>query len=708
MKVKPFLMVMVLVGLTPNGAVANELYPVGKSAFVIIKIPDQRNNSKCNIELTMPDGAKIEREFTSPNYEETISFKPSIAGRNTIKWEGKYKSRGLNSVQACTGKGELIVDVLPINTALSAEDYERLRDAKNLYRDKKYAEGFPAVRDLALKGVTQAQVQLAISYFSGFGVTRDFKEAFKWAEVSSSFDDKAKALLGHLYLNGLGVPQTCPAAIKNLDEAMAGNAHEAYGSMAFAYANGKCVARDFTQAIRFAKKANELGNVASGDLLGVLTERGLGTEKNIEEAKAWYKKAADAGNVGAKRNLESLIANEERQAIDREKVAKEAEAKRVAELALKKKQEEEAREKAIAEARERKKAEEEERQKKLAEEKEIKWKNSPEYKRQQAAIERVEKLRANTQSGKRTSDVQNSVAYPLLSIDVLSSEFQKLPPNKVSEVYRDFYNDAAFVGAGYKSAVAALEICVGVQGERLKYLEKVSGGEMGPLTLRVQRAKFNSCNNWLNNMMEDGFAVRSEVSKRVLSIKEKFKYAEDTVVQDRGVALKEMVRIADEINDLLQLVVTRAISKVVAEYKNGGSSISPQTAVVISSSIDSQRERSNARQTNNEILMATISCGLGTGDHINILACFAGGRDGLATELEIRNGSKYGLYKLFNINELGVEDSQGLNIQLNGSYSIVAQNASRNLTLTVTVRDTNGGIRFQRSAGQYGFIRVSN
>jgi hypothetical protein len=109
-----------------------------------------------------------------------------------------------------------------------------------------------------------------------------------------------------------------------------------------------------------------------------------------------------------------------------------------------------------------------------------------------------------------------------------------------------------------------------------------------------------------------------------------------------------------------------------------------------------------------EVLIATISCGMGTNNHINVQACFVGGRDGVPTELELTNGSQYGLYKSYNLSELGPEDDAGLNINLSGKYSIKVQNSSKNLTLTLTVRDAGGGIRFQRSVGQYGVIRTGN
>ena len=57
---------------------------------------------------------------------------------------------------------------------------------------------------------------------------------------------------------------------------------------------------------------------------------------------------------------------------------------------------------------------------------------------------------------------------------------------------------------------------------------------------------------------------------------------------------------------------------------------------------------------------ATLTCGMGGGDHINIFGCFAGsGSYGADTELEITNGQNYQMYKVYNLGQAGNEYRTG-------------------------------------------------
>ena len=100
-----------------------------------------------------------------------------------------------------------------------------------------------------------------------------------------------------------------------------------------------------------------------------------------------------------------------------------------------------------------------------------------------------------------------------------------------------------------------------------------------------------------------------------------------------------------------------------------------------------------------------VSCGF-RGDHINILACFAGNVD---TEIELSNGRDYGLYKSYQISELGKEYRDGLHINLRSTFNFKAQNSSGDLILGAKVFSrASGEVLFQKQVSKYGVIRVSN
>ena len=107
---------------------------------------------------------------------------------------------------------------------------------------------------------------------------------------------------------------------------------------------------------------------------------------------------------------------------------------------------------------------------------------------------------------------------------------------------------------------------------------------------------------------------------------------------------------------------------------------------------------------------ATLTCGMGGGDHINIFGCFAGsGSYGADTELEITNGQNYQMYKVYNLGQAGKEYRTGLEINLKESFKIFAQNSAEYLVLSLKIVDNaTGTTLYQDSAAQYGVINVSN
>ena len=114
----------------------------------------------------------------------------------------------------------------------------------------------------------------------------------------------------------------------------------------------------------------------------------------------------------------------------------------------------------------------------------------------------------------------------------------------------------------------------------------------------------------------------------------------------------------------------------------------------------------SAQNTRDFPYHALVSCGM-QGNHINVLACFSGRHVG--TELELRNGDQYGLYKVYEISKLGTETRDGLRIELRRNFALKVQNSSDSLILTVTIVESATNKRvFQKSAAQYGVVSVKS
>lgn len=147
--------------------------------------------------------------------------------------------------------------------------------------------------------------------------------------------------------------------------------------------------------------------------------------------------------------------------------------------------------------------------------------------------------------------------------------------------------------------------------------------------------------------------------------------------------------------------------------KSGQTALQYRTAAEAKAAA-ARKARQEAEQRANEEMAkqfpyeAVISCG--TGNHINILACFAGGSRGVDTELKLKNGDQSGMYKAYNFNQSGGrEESDGYHINLRSNFSLVAQNASDILILSVKVTDRRSGkVVFQDQAARFGVVSVRN
>ena len=99
---------------------------------------------------------------------------------------------------------------------------------------------------------------------------------------------------------------------------------------------------------------------------------------------------------------------------------------------------------------------------------------------------------------------------------------------------------------------------------------------------------------------------------------------------------------------------------------------------------------------------------MGSGDHINIVACFAKSKYGAPTELEIRNGQDNRMFKPYNVSQAGSENSSGLVINLRSRFGIKAQNSSDILVLSLVIIDNATGKRiYTQSAAQYDVVYYS-
>lgn len=86
-----------------------------------------------------------------------------------------------------------------------------------------------------------------------------------------------------------------------------GNALAQY-SLGLHYVDGRGVAKDDAEAVKWFHKAAQQGNANGQFELGYMYESGKGVAKDAAEAAKWYQKAAAQGNADAMRRLENANA----------------------------------------------------------------------------------------------------------------------------------------------------------------------------------------------------------------------------------------------------------------------------------------------------------------------------------------------------------------------------------------------------------------
>ncbi len=73
------------------------------------------------------------------------------------------------------------------------------------------------------------------------------------------------------------------------------------------HGNGKGVAKDYSEAIKWWKLAADQGNDKAQYSLGLMYEKGKGVKQNLKTAKKWFQFASNQGLAKAKKKLNSLL-----------------------------------------------------------------------------------------------------------------------------------------------------------------------------------------------------------------------------------------------------------------------------------------------------------------------------------------------------------------------------------------------------------------
>lgn len=171
----------------------------------------------------------------------------------------------------------------------------------SLYNDPKEAENNP----------TKA-LELGTNYYYGKnGVAKDYNQAFYWYKCAAEQNVKyAKVMLAFMYYQGQGTKKNTDAAIfwyKKATEDYSDNSWQAWNLLGNVYQE----LNNYSEAFFCYKKGAENPTdkqvkLYGAYMVGYFYEIGRGVDKDIAEAKKWYKVSADGGYELAIKKLEEL------------------------------------------------------------------------------------------------------------------------------------------------------------------------------------------------------------------------------------------------------------------------------------------------------------------------------------------------------------------------------------------------------------------
>ena len=200
----------------------------------------------------------------------------------------------------------LVLALLPCNLALAQSS------AQSTARQRAIAD----LRQQALAGDVNAQIQLGVIYLTGDGVAKDDAEAMTWfRKAADQTNPIAERYMAEMYFKGRGVHADNMEAAKWLRMSAEQDDAQSEYNLAVLYTQGLGVPKNFQLAADWMQKAADQNLEAAEVGLGVLYENGQGVPHDPIEAAKWYQKAVDKDNAEAMNDLALLMATSNNTAV---------------------------------------------------------------------------------------------------------------------------------------------------------------------------------------------------------------------------------------------------------------------------------------------------------------------------------------------------------------------------------------------------------
>ena len=237
--------------------------------------------------------------------ESSEHYAVAAAKRNhpdAIKMVGDLRAKGFSAIDKEEAEAAYIT---AINKG-SMKGYEGLGDMYNrnsffYFRESKaHEKAFGYYNEGSINGDGACSRKMAYMLMNGRGVDQDIPRAIKLYEKAVSQGDKLSAeILGDMHLHGNNVPESAEMAAKWYSQSDAPTALTKLASIHYGNQNKPEAAKCF-------EKAGNNGQVESKFAFAVMMDKGDGIEMNKKQAAIEYKELADDGHISSQYNLAIL------------------------------------------------------------------------------------------------------------------------------------------------------------------------------------------------------------------------------------------------------------------------------------------------------------------------------------------------------------------------------------------------------------------
>ncbi|VVO20578.1 tetratricopeptide repeat protein [Pseudomonas fluorescens] len=173
------------------------------------------------------------------------------------------------------------------------------------------ARAAQAILVAAREGVLDAQALLGQILLDGRGIEQDRPLAVRWFEIAAQRGHlMARNMLGRCHEHGWGCSADASTAAKHYRVAAEAGLDWAMYNYANLLATGRGVVEDPLQALNLYRHAAELGHAKSMNLLGRYLEEGQVCPADPQTARDWYRLSAIGGDFRGQFSYAAVLADE--------------------------------------------------------------------------------------------------------------------------------------------------------------------------------------------------------------------------------------------------------------------------------------------------------------------------------------------------------------------------------------------------------------